>query len=171
MLPVTVQDNDTLLTINSNDAPVYKDILVPGLDVQPLYLDPTKGIWALRVFFHPGVKLPTHYHTGTVHFWTLSGRWNYVEHPDQPQTAGSYLFEPGGSIHTFNVPEDNKEVTETVMIIEGANVNFDENGEYHSILDASSIMAMIEACIQERGLDPSMYITTPMANHADKISR
>lgn len=56
--------------------------------------------------FHPGVVLPTHYHTGTVHLWTLSGRWNYLEYPDQPQRAGSYLFEPGSSIHTLSVPAD-----------------------------------------------------------------
>ena len=78
MLPYTVNDHDELLTVNSNDLPVYKDALVPGVDVQPLFLDPGNGVWGLRVLFHPGVMLPTHYHTGTVHLWTLSGKWNYV---------------------------------------------------------------------------------------------
>lgn len=170
MLPFSVQNDDTLLTLNVNDAPIYKDILVPGVDVQPLYLDPSRGAWAVRAWFAPGVKLPTHYHTGSVHFWTLSGRWNYVEHPDQPQTAGSYLFEPGGSVHTFSVPEDNTEITEGVMIVEGANINFDENGQYHSTMDASSIIAMIEEAIKERGLDPSVYIKSPFPKPANKTS-
>jgi quercetin dioxygenase-like cupin family protein len=169
MLPITVQDNDKLLTLNVNDSPVYKDILVPGLDVQPLYLDPTNGTWTLRVFFAPGVMLPTHYHTGTVHFWTLSGRWHYLEHQDQPQTAGSYLFEPGGSVHTLSVPEDNTEVTEALMIVQGANINFDENGNYHSTLDASSIMAMVEGAIKEHGLEPSVYIRAPQPGHNHKL--
>lgn len=170
MFPLTVKDHTKLLTLDAKDAPIYKDMLVPGLDVQPLFLDPNNGVWCLRVFFAPGVRLPTHYHTGTVHLWTLSGSWNYVEHPDQPQTAGCYLFEPGGSVHTFSVPEDNTEVTETLMIVQGANINFDENGEYHSTMDASSITAMIEAAIKERGLDPSVYIKSPFPDYSDKVS-
>ncbi len=170
MFPVTAKDHTNLLTLNVKDTPVYKDILVPGVDVQPLFLDPNNGVWGLRVFFHPGVRLPTHYHTGVVHLWTLSGRWNYVEHPDQPQTAGSYLFEPGGSIHTFSVPEDNTEITETIMIVHGANINFDENGQYHSTMDASSILAMIEHAVKERGLDPAVYIKAPYPDQANNIS-
>jgi quercetin dioxygenase-like cupin family protein len=81
-------------------------------------------------FFHPGVVLPTHYHTGTAHLWTLSGKWNYLEYPDQPQTAGSYLFEPGSSIHTLNVHADNTELTETLMVVSGSNINFDQDGNF-----------------------------------------
>ena len=158
MLPETLKQHDQLLTVNTNDLPIYKDSLVPGVDVQPLFLDPNNGTWCLRVMFHPGVRLPTHYHTGTVHLWTLSGKWCYVEHPDQPQTAGSYLYEPGSSIHTFSVPEDNTEITDTLMIVSGANVNFDEAGNYHSTLDANSIIMLIEHLIQERGLEPAQYI-------------
>lgn len=169
MLPFVAKDQKKLLTLNVKDTPIYKDILVPGLDVQPLFIDTSNGRWAVRAFFAPGVKLPTHYHTGTVHFWTLSGRWNYVEHPEDPQTAGSYLYEPAGSVHTFSVPEDNTEITEAVMIVEGANVNFDENGQYHSTMDASSIMGLIEEAIKERGLEPSVYIKAPVPNHADKV--
>ena len=92
-----------------------------------------------------------------------------MEYPDQPQTAGSYLFEPGGSIHTFSVPEDNTEITDTLMLVEGANVNFDENGEYHSILDANSITLLIEQHIQENGLAPANYIRPSMPDYASKI--
>jgi 2,4'-dihydroxyacetophenone dioxygenase len=166
MLPHTVSDHHELLTVNTNDLPVYKDALVPGVDVQPLFLDPNNGVWGLRVMFHPGVFLPKHYHTGTVHLWTLSGKWNYVEYPDQPQTAGSYLFEPGGSIHTFSVPADNTEITETLMLVQGANVNFDEEGNYHSIMDASSIMLLIDSLIQEHGLDPAKYIKATQPDYS-----
>ena len=45
------------------------------------------------------------------------GSWHYTEYPDDLQVAGSYLFEPGGSIHQFQVPEDNTEVTDTFMVV------------------------------------------------------
>lgn len=55
------------------------------------------------------------------------------------------------------------------MMVEGANVNFDENGEYHSILDASSITLLIEQYIQENGLKPANYIKPSMPDYAPNI--
>jgi 2,4'-dihydroxyacetophenone dioxygenase len=77
-----------LLSIDTTKVPVVKDVIVPGLDVYPLFLDTQNGVWVLRVIFAPGVTLPKHFHTGTVHFFTMSGSWHYLEHPDDPQTAG-----------------------------------------------------------------------------------
>ncbi|WP_339779227.1 2,4'-dihydroxyacetophenone dioxygenase family protein [uncultured Marinobacter sp.] len=169
MLPETVKDHDKLITLGA-DAPVYKDILVPGVDVQPQFLDPNNGTWVLRVWFHPGVKLPTHYHTGTVHLWTLSGKWYYSEHKDQPQTAGCYLYEPGGSVHSFETPEDNAELTDTIMMVQGANINFDADGNYMGTMDANSIIGMIEEAIRERGLEPSIYIKANFPNYSKNVN-
>ena len=146
-----------LLTLNTRELPVYDNIL-PGVDVQPLMLDTNRGIWVVRALFHPGVVLPTHYHTGPVHLWTLSGLWMYAEHPDQPQTAGCYLYEPGSSEHTFTTPASNTEVTDTIIYVEGSNVNFDADGNYVGLLDANSITLLIDACIKQRGLQPARYI-------------
>ncbi len=159
-LPILATAHKELLTLNTNELPMYEDALpdVPGVDVQPLMLDTHRGVWVLRVVFHPGVVLPTHYHTGSVHVFTLSGRWNYVEYPDQPQTAGSYLYEPGSSVHTFVTPADNTEPTETVMVVEGTNVNFDGEGNFVGLLDANAITLLIEHLVRERGLDPARYI-------------
>jgi quercetin dioxygenase-like cupin family protein len=167
MLPRTVYEQKELLTIHRDQLPIYKDAMpgLPGIDVQPLFLDPSQGIWVLRVIFHPGVILPKHYHTGTVHLFTLSGRWNYVEYPDQPQTAGSYLFEPGGSVHQLMVPADVGEPTETVMVVHGANVNFAPDGSYINVMDASDIMLMIDNLVRERGLEPARYITPRPADY------
>lgn len=163
-LPMLVTDHKDLLTLNTNDLPMYTDVL-PGVDVQPLMLDTNRGVWVLRALFHPGVVLPTHFHTGPVHFWTLKGKWNYLEYPDQPQTAGSYLYEPGSSVHTFSTPADNTEVTEGIMYVEGSNVNFDpKTGEYVGMLDANSITLIIDHLIKERGLKPARYIR---GNQAD----
>jgi hypothetical protein len=78
-----------------------------------------------------------HYHTGVAEVFTLSGRWHYREYPDQPQTAGSYLYEPGASVHTFITPADNTEDTVILVRVIGANMNFTEDGQFHSILDAA----------------------------------
>ena len=158
MIPTPYSEHKDLLTLNWDEEPVYEDAL-PGVDVQPLFLDPHNGTWVLRAIFKPGVVLPKHYHTGDVHFFTLRGKWNYVEYPDQPQTAGSYLYEPGGSIHTFMTPADNTEPTEGLMVVNGTNMNFDEDGNYVGVLDATWIMQLIDHLVKERGLNPAKYIT------------
>jgi hypothetical protein len=103
-----------------------------------------------------------------VHLWTLAGRWNYIEYPDQPQTAGSYLYEPGSSIHTLTTPKDNTEPTEMVMVVQGSNVNFDGDGNYVGLLDANSIIQWIELLIRERGLKPAHYIRPPQADYTTR---
>ncbi|AYC31610.1 2,4'-dihydroxyacetophenone dioxygenase [Pseudomonas cavernae] len=170
-MPISVYSHHELLTLNTKELPIYEDAMAPyfpGVDLQPLYLDPSLGVWVLRVIFHPGVTLPCHYHTGTVHLFTMSGKWNYVEYPDQPQTAGSYLFEPGGSIHTFMTPADNTEPTDTFMVVYGANVNFDAQGNYLGMMDANDIMLAIENLVQARGLEPAKYIRPLPAAYTTK---
>ncbi len=75
-LPPLVTDHKELLFLNTKELPLYENAVsgMPGVHVQPLLLDTHRGIWVLRVLFEPGVILPTHYHTGSVHLWTLSGK-------------------------------------------------------------------------------------------------
>ncbi|OEF22737.1 2,4'-dihydroxyacetophenone dioxygenase family protein [Vibrio rumoiensis] len=170
MLPFLVHDHKELLTLNMNEQPMYEDPLpgIKGLKVQPLFLDPASGVWALRVIFSPGVILPRHYHTGSVHFWTLSGMWHYAEYPEQPQTAGCYLYEPGSSIHQFVCPASNTEDTDTIMMVTGSNINFDQDDNYVGMLDANSIMAMLIHHCMEKGLEPANYITPGQADYTAK---
>ncbi|PHI37500.1 2,4'-dihydroxyacetophenone dioxygenase [Pseudoalteromonas sp. GCY] len=141
-LPTVINHQVSLLTVNTIDEGFVRDAL-PGVHVSPLFLDTENGVWVLRVLFEPGVTLPKHFHTGVVHLYTMSGSWHYLEYPDQPQTAGSYLYEPGGSIHQFHTPESNEDVTDTVMFIQGANINFDEDGNFINIMDAGWIERVI----------------------------
>jgi hypothetical protein len=129
-----------LFTINVNEAPLLKNALGPGVDFQPLFIDTANGVWCIRALFGPGITLPSHLHTGPVHAYTLSGRWQYAEHPGQDQTAGSYLYEPAsGTPHTFRTPETNAGITEIIFMVFGANVNFDDRGSFHSVMDAGFI--------------------------------
>tara|TARA_R110002110_G_scaffold3754_1_gene19527 strand:- start:54316 stop:54819 length:504 start_codon:yes stop_codon:yes gene_type:complete len=151
-LPEIITHQSALLTIDTSKEPLIVDAL-PGVDIWPLFLDPENGVWVLRARFKPGTTLPKHFHTGTVHFYTLSGSWHYLEYPDQPQTAGCYLYEPGGSIHTFHCPADG-EPADGFMVVEGANVNFDEDGNFVNIMDTGWIEQMVLAAAESQGIKP-----------------
>jgi hypothetical protein len=90
--------------------------------------------------------------------WTISGCWKYAEYPDQPQTAGTYLYEPAGSVHTFYVPKENTEDTVALAWIEGAQVGFHEDGRFNSMNDATSIRYAIEMLASAQGIGPVGYI-------------
>ena len=152
-LPEPINHQEFLLTLNTEELPVVENAL-PGVDVWPLFLDAENGTWVLRARFAPGVTLPKHFHTGTVHFYTLAGSWHYLEYPDQPQTAGSYLFEPGGSVHTFHSPDG----ADGFFVISGCNVNFDEDGNFINIMDAGWIEMMVIEAARAQGLGMPKYI-------------
>lgn len=152
-LPQATTHQDRLLTVNIHDQPVPEG----GVSLTPLFLDPENGIWVMFGRFAPGTVLPTHYHTGTVHFFTTRGTWNYLEYPDDPQTAGSYLFEPGGSIHTLSVPADATEPAEGFFVVNGANINF-VDGVYQDITDAVSIETQLLAAVKAGMMDMPRYI-------------
>src|SRR5262245_46508084 len=76
-----------------------------GVKLQLLQVDIEVGLWVIRNLFEPGARVQTHKHTGQVFAFTQKGCWKYEEYPEL-MTAGSYLYEPAGSIHTLVVPED-----------------------------------------------------------------
>ncbi len=155
-LPNVVTHQDRLLSVNINESREFPGS-EPGSTIIPLFLDRENGVWVLYGKFDPGTTLPPHFHTGTVHFFTTKGQWNYVEYPEDSQTAGSYLYEPGGSVHTFSVPADAKEPAEGFMVVYGANVIFSE-GEFQSVRDAGAIEEGILAAARKAGVPVPRYI-------------
>lgn len=155
VLPDVITHQDKLLTFNLNEEQMVENVL-PGLDVQPLFLDADRALWVVYARFAPGLTLPTHFHTGCVHFYTTKGTWHYIEYPDQPQTAGSYLYEPGGSIHTLHVPQDS-EGAEGFIYVEGSNVNFDQDGNFVNIMDAGWIEKMVIEAAKANGTEMPKY--------------
>lgn len=146
MLPDIINHQHHLLTVNRHHEAMVVDTL-PGVSVAPLFLDAENGLWVLYAKFTAGTVLPKHFHTGTVHFYTTAGAWCYLEYPDDVQTEGSYLYEPGGSIHTFSSPEG----AEGFMVVNGANVNFDDDGNFVNVMDAGWIEAMmVAACAAQQ---------------------
>jgi 2,4'-dihydroxyacetophenone dioxygenase len=157
-LPLLALPQKRLLTLNESDIPSIKDTVAPGIHMQILRLDFEHNEWVVLVTFAPGTSLPLHYHTGPAEVYTLKGRWVYGEFPDQPQTAGSYLYEPGGSVHTLYVPDSNIEDTVLFVRVSGANINFDDNGLLHSIVDTLTIRYIADELSAARHLTAPIYI-------------
>ncbi|MGD1256608.1 2,4'-dihydroxyacetophenone dioxygenase family protein [Mycobacterium seoulense] len=157
-LPLTALPQGELLTVNESDNPLLRGALAPGVHFKPLRLDLEAGCWVVLAVLSPGAQLPVHYHTGVAEAYTLAGRWYYLEYPDQPQTAGSYLYEPAGSVHTFVCPESNTEDTVVFIRVEGANINFTEDGQFHSVLDAVMIRHLTPLIAEAQQAGPVNYI-------------
>ncbi|MDE2442012.1 MAG: 2,4'-dihydroxyacetophenone dioxygenase family protein [Betaproteobacteria bacterium] len=149
----TINVQDRLLTNNRHKDGEIKNML-PGVHITPCFLDPEAGIWVLYGRFEPGTILPKHFHTGTVHFYTTAGSWSYVEYPDDVQTEGSYLYEPAGSIHTFQTQEG----SEGFMVVHGANVNFADDGSLINIQDTGWIEETLHAVAKATGQKMPRYI-------------
>lgn len=154
---IHINHQSELLTINIHESP-YLPGGGEGAFIIPLFLDRENGVWVLYGKFKPGTRLPTHFHTGVVHFYTTKGQWHYLEYPDNVQTAGSYLYEPGGSIHTFTVPDDATEDAEGFMVVHGANVNFDGE-KFLGIRDAGAIEDGILKYASANNLPTPRYIS------------
>jgi 2,4'-dihydroxyacetophenone dioxygenase len=157
-LPVVALPQGELLTSTSTRSRCSRTLWRPVSTCKPLRLDLERGEWAFLATLAPGCELPLHYHTGPAQVWTIQGRWEYKEYPTQPQVAGSYLYEPGGSVHTFFCPADNTEDTIALAWIEGAQVSFNEDGTFHSVLDAVGVQYLTETAAAAQGLAPIPYL-------------
>jgi 2,4'-dihydroxyacetophenone dioxygenase len=58
-VPVLSLPQTELLTVNVNEIPVLKDSLGPGIDFQPLFLDPELGAWVIIGTFAPVWSCPS----------------------------------------------------------------------------------------------------------------
>jgi 2,4'-dihydroxyacetophenone dioxygenase len=123
-----------------------------GTHLQLLQVNVEAGLWVIRTKFEPGVMVPTHKHTGEVFAFTISGSWKYVEYPEV-NIAGSYLYEPAGSIHTLTVPAENDGLTDVFFAIYGANLNLGADGNVESVVDAGLVRDSYFALCEANGFD------------------
>ena len=121
----------------------------PGIELQVLQIDIDAGLWVIRNRFSAGQVVERHKHTGQVFAFTLSGSWKYAEYPEVNR-AGSYLYEPAGSIHTLTVPDDAVD-TDVWFAIYGANLNLDADGNVTMVIDAGLIKEYYFALCEAEG--------------------
>lgn len=122
-----------------------------GSHLQLLRVDVPGGLWIVRTRFDPGVTIPRHRHTGEVFAFTIAGSWKYLEYPEV-NTAGSFLYEPAGSIHTLTVPTDQSGQTDVWFAIYGANLSLDADGNVEMVIDAGFIRDFYFAACEAEGL-------------------
>jgi len=130
-----------------------------GTHLQLLQVDVEAGLWVIRTKFEPGVVVPTHKHTGEEFAFTRSGSWKYREYPEVNR-AGSYLYEPAGSVHTLTVPEENDDLTDVWFAIYGANLNLDAEGNVEMVIDAGLVRDTYFALCEAEGLGRPPVIGT-----------
>ena len=107
-----------------------------GSKLKVIQVKVREGLWIVENIFQKGYVVQTHKHTGPVWGYTTSGGWKYQEY-DYVNRAGSFLYEPAGSVHTLECIEDN---TQVWFQIYGANLNLDAEGNVESIVDAGGIL-------------------------------
>src|ERR1043165_6675426 len=127
--------------------------------MQVLQVDIPTGLWVVRMRLQPGATLATHRHGGEVFAFTLAGAWKYLEYPEI-NTAGSYLYEPAGSVHTLHVLESNTEITDVWFAIKGANLNLDAQGNVEAVLDAGFVLDFYLSACREMGFPEPDVITS-----------
>jgi len=137
--------------------------LPDSIRMQVLQVDLANGIWVIRSLFSPDTTVQTHKHTGQVYAFTQRGSWHYLESPESVNRAGSYLYEPAGSVHTLHVPADNEGDTDVWFVIHGANLNLKPDGEVESVVDAGTVLSGYRAlCRSQHGIgDPAVVVTGP----------
>ena len=121
-----------------------------GVTFKLVQADVEKGIWVIRVRFEPGATIQRHKHTGEVFGFTTQGAWKYLEYPEINR-AGSYLYEPAGSIHTLQALPSNKEITDVWFAIRGANLNLDAEGRVETVVDAAFVTEFYRAACRQAG--------------------
>ena len=131
-----------------------------GIKTQFLHIDEQSGIFTMHSRSEPGYLGRRHRHVGDVFAVTVSGAWKYLEHPEVNR-AGSYLYEPDQSFHTFKCLDDNEGITEFWAIVQGALEYIDEDGNVLSTLDAAAARQIYEEACERQGLPKPVPIGAP----------
>jgi 2,4'-dihydroxyacetophenone dioxygenase len=126
-----------------------------GSKLKVIMVKEAEGLWIIENVFQAGYEVQRHKHTGPVYAYTTSGAWRYKEY-DDVNRAGSFLYEPAGSIHTLQVTEDN---THVWFQMYGANLNLDADGEVESVSDGASTLAVYLALAEQAGLPRPNVLT------------
>jgi 2,4'-dihydroxyacetophenone dioxygenase len=126
-----------------------------GNKLKVLQVRESEGLWIIENIFQAGFEVVTHKHTGPVFGYTTSGAWKYKEY-EYVNRAGSFLYEPAGSVHTLECIEDG---TRVWFQMYGVNLNLDSEGRVESVADGAGTLAFYRALCEAEGLpDPAVLV-------------
>jgi len=152
--PMTITDaHPTAVHIGSDELP-FVDIGDHSL-LKVLQVKEHEGLWIIQNIFQKGFSVQTHRHTGPVWGYTVSGAWKYKEY-DYVNRAGSFLYEPAGSVHTLECIEDD---TSVWFHMYGANLNLDAEGNVESITDGAGLLEAYYLLCEAEGLPRPAVLT------------
>jgi hypothetical protein len=126
--------------------------LAPGIEMKVLRTGAGTDRYTLMNRFAPGTVLPKHYHHGEVHAWTIEGTWGYLEY-DWSATAGDYIYEPSGSIHTLAVPADSAVPAVIQFVIEKGLDFLDDDGNAFHVENAETITQLYVESLAAAGIE------------------
>ena len=118
-----------------------------GNKLKVIQVDVAEGLWIVENIFQTGYAVQTHRHTGPVYGYTTSGAWKYREY-DYVNRAGSFLFEPAGSVHTLECVEDD---TRVWFQMYGVNLNLAADGSIESVFDGPGTLEVYYALCEAEG--------------------
>ena len=142
----TVAAAPSAVHIGASDLP-FVDI-GGGSKLKVIQVKEREGLWIVENIFQAGYDVQTHRHTGPVYAYTTSGAWKYKEY-DYVNRAGSFLYEPAGSVHTLTTVEDD---THVWFQMYGSNLNLDADGNVESVTDGAGTLAAYYALCEAEGL-------------------
>jgi quercetin dioxygenase-like cupin family protein len=128
-----------------------------GSQLRVLQVKVGEGLWIIENIFQAGYEVEKHKHTGPVWGYTTSGAWKYKEY-DYVNRAGSFLYEPAGSVHTLQCVEDD---TQVWFQMYGANINLDAEGNITSVVDGLLTLEFYYAMCDEQGLPRPGVLVEP----------
>jgi len=148
-----IEERPVAVHIGADDLP-WVDI-GDGSKLKVLQVKASEGLWIVQNIFQAGYTVPTHRHTGPVWGYTISGAWHYKEY-DYVNRAGSFLYEPAGSVHTLECIEDD---TNVWFQMYGANLNLDAEGNIESVFDGPGTLAAYYSLCEAAGLPRPNVLT------------
>jgi quercetin dioxygenase-like cupin family protein len=152
-MTITANPVPEAVHVGGDDLPFA--VLPDGSKLKVLQVKEKEGLWIIQSVFQAGYEVQTHKHTGPVWGYTVSGAWKYKEY-DYVNRAGSFLYEPAGSIHTLQCIEDG---TDVWFHMYGSNLNLDADGNVESVTDGRSALMGYLALCEMQGLGRPDVIT------------
>ncbi len=129
-----------------NDELPFADI-GGGNKLKVIQVKEREGLWIVENIFQSGYAVQRHRHTGPVWGYTTRGAWKYAEY-DYVNRAGSFLYEPAGSVHTLQCIEDD---TQVWFHMYGVNLNLDADDNVESVADGATALAAYIALAAAQG--------------------
>jgi len=150
---MTTFDIPTAVHIGADELPFVE--LPDGSQLKVIQVKEAEGLWIVENVFRAGYEVHRHKHTGPVYAYTTSGAWKYKEY-DYVNRAGSFLWEPAGSVHTLQCIEDD---TRVWFHMYGVNLNLDEDGTVASVSDGRGTYDAYMALCEAQGLGRPNVVT------------